>query len=176
MSIDEICAAVALIQKNYAEKDPYALCRAMKIALKFKPMGTDSTACKGLYLLHSREQTIVINSDLSEELQRIILAHELGHAALHRKLSVVNPFRDFAMFETVRRYEYEANLFAADYLIDDNEVIDLLTEALTFFDVAKLLNVPAEFLDFKFRVLQWKGYNVIDPPLGAKSDFLKNVR
>ena len=55
-------------------------------------------------------------------------------------------------------------------------MLDLLNEDISFFGAASRLNVPAELLDFKFRVLKRKGYKVIDPPLTANSDFLKNVR
>ncbi|OPX87191.1 MAG: hypothetical protein A4E53_02569 [Pelotomaculum sp. PtaB.Bin104] len=49
-----------------------------------------------------------------------------------------------------------------------------LNEDISFFGAASLLNVPAELLDFKFRVLKRKGYK-IDPPLMANSNFLKNI-
>ncbi|MDD4324165.1 MAG: ImmA/IrrE family metallo-endopeptidase [Eubacteriales bacterium] len=175
MSIETISKEVQRIRKKYATKDPYALCHAMKISLLFKPMGTDREACKGFYLLQSRKQAIMINSDLSEELQRIILMHEIGHAVLHRKAAGARAFHDFAFFDEVSIYEYEANIFAADYLLDDDEVLDLLNEDLSFFGAASRLNVPAELLDFKFRVLKRKGYKIIDSPLMAHSDFLKKV-
>ncbi len=31
-----------------------------------------------------------------------------------------------------------------------------------------MLRVPAELLDFKFRVLKWKGYKLIEPPISAQ--------
>jgi len=54
-------------------------------------------------------------------------------------------------------------------------VLELLSEDLSFFGAASLLGVPAELLDFKFRVLKRKGYKVIDPPLLAQANFLKKV-
>ena len=49
MSIETISKEVKRIRKKYAEKDPYALCRAMKISLIFKSMGTACESCKGFY-------------------------------------------------------------------------------------------------------------------------------
>ena len=68
--------------------------------------------------------------------------------------------------------ELEANLFAAELLIRDEQVTDLLNE-YTFFETASILNVPAALLDFKFAILQkCKGYKL--SALGiAESDFLK---
>jgi Zn-dependent peptidase ImmA (M78 family) len=175
MSIEYISNEVKRIRKKYAEKDPFDLCHAMKIELIPTAMGTASKACKGFYLQQSRKQAIVINNDLSEELQRIILSHEIGHAVLHRKEAGIKAFHDFALFDETSVYEYEANIFAADYLMEDSEVLELLNEDISFFGAASQLNVPAELLDFKFRVLKRKGYKVIDPPIKANADFLKKV-
>ena len=43
-------------------------------------MGMSPKACKGFFLVNARCKVITINSDLPEEIRRIILAHELGHA------------------------------------------------------------------------------------------------
>lgn len=175
MSIEYISGEVSRIIKKYKQGDPYRLCQSLKILLLYEPMGNYPEACKGFFLYNSRQPVITINSNLSEELQRIILAHEIGHAVLHRKTSGLKAFHDFALFDETSLYEYEANIFAADFLMDDDEVLNLLNEDLSFFGAARLLNVPAELLDFKFRVLKRKGYKVIDPPLTAHSNFLKNV-
>jgi len=60
--------------------------------------------------------------------------------------------------------------------MDDDVVLNLLNEGISFFEAASRLNVPAELLDFKFRVLKRKGYKVIDPPLLAQANFLKRYK
>ena len=40
---------------------------------------------------------------------------------------------------------------------------------------AAKLYVPIELLDFKFRVMKWKGYKLIEPPISARSNFLANM-
>lgn len=176
MTIDLIYKEVGRIKRKYSDSDPFKLCRAMKISLLYARMGTLDGACKGFYLVQSRRQAITINSDLSEGLQRVILTHELGHAVLHRNISAVKGFLDFELFDDTSQYEYQANIFAADYLMDDRDVLEVLNEDVSFFDAASTLRVPAELLDFKFRVLKRKGYKVIDPPMMANSDFLKRVK
>lgn len=175
MSIKYIVEEVKRIQNKYGKKDPFTLCRAMNISLIFVSMGTDQEACKGFYLLQSRKQAIVINSDLSEELQRIILMHEIAHAVLHRKASGIKEFHDFTLFDKTSIYEYEANLFTADYFLDDDEVLALLDEGLSFFEAASRLHVLPELLDFKCRVLKQKGYKGIDPPIISRANFLKKI-
>ena len=94
---------------------------------------------------------------------------------MHRKGAGLKTFHDFKLFDTVSHYEYEANLFAAELLLRDKEVLSVLNGDLSFFQAAQLLNVPAELLDFKFRAMKRKGYK-LDAPISAHSDFLKNVK
>lgn len=175
MSIPHICAAVLKTVKKYDETDPAKLCRAMDIRVLTEPMGAFAQACKGFYLFCARRQVICINRDLPESLQRIILAHELGHAVLHRARARVRAFHDFSLYDNSTRLEYEANLFAAELLLDDQAVFELLNEDRFFFAAAKELGVAPELLDFKFRILKSKGCKLTDPPLMASGDFLKTV-
>ena len=71
--------------------------------------------------------------------------------------------------------EYEANAFAAELLLKDEDDLELLNDDISFFSVASTLRVPHELLDFKFRVLKRKGYQFIEPPLQAGSKFLRDI-
>lgn len=175
MTIDYISSEVKRLRQKYDETDPVRLAKAMGILLLYQPMGSQPTACKGFYLSQSRTRVITVNSSLPEELQRIILCHELGHAVLHHKASAIREFHDFRLFDETSAYEYEANIFAADLLMEDDRVLALLNDDISFFDAAAALGVPQELLDFKFRVLKRKGYKVTDPPIKSHGDFLKNV-
>lgn len=175
MNMVTIAEAVEHLRRTYHEPDPFKLCYDMRILLAIERMGTYEGACKGFFLSQSRKRMIVVNGDLPYSLQRIIVAHELGHAVLHRKDAKIKTFHDFSLFDNTSRFEYEANVFAAEYLMPDEDVLDRLNDDVSFFGAAALLGVPAELLDFKFRVLKRKGYKVMDPPLLAQGNFLKNV-
>jgi Zn-dependent peptidase ImmA (M78 family) len=175
VSIEFISNEVNRIRQKYDEANPVRLAKAMGILLLNEPMGDSPDACKGFYFCQSRTQVITVNSDLSDELRRIILTHELGHAVLHSKSAGVRAFHDFRLFDETSVYEYEANIFAADFLMDDDKVLSLLNGDISFFGAAAELGVPPELLDFKFRVLKRKGYKVIDPPIRAHGDFLKKI-
>lgn len=175
MVTDWISREVCRLERKYNEPDPLALCERMGILVLFQPMGTYTGACKGFFLSQSRMRSITINSDLPEPLQRVIAAHELGHADLHRKEAGVSAFHDFALFDRTSTKEYEANVFAAELLLDDREVLERLHEERSFFGAAQSLRVPPELLDFKLRIPKRKGYDVIDPPLSATGSFLKDV-
>ena len=174
MSYADICEAVKRLKKKYCESDPFRLCRDMGIVVLFQSLGTAPDAIKGFYLECKRIKTITINSDLPLVIQKIILAHELGHAELHRSEGLY-AFHDVAMFDESSMMEKEANLFAAEFLMDDKDVLRALNRDTTFFSAAALLCVPAELLDFKFRVMKWKGYKLIEPPITASSNFLRDM-
>ena len=79
------------------------------------------------------------------------------------------------MFDQNSVMEKEANLFAAEYILEDQKVFEVLNRDTTFFSAAAALYVPAELLDFKFRLMKWKGYKLTEPPISARSNFLRDV-
>jgi len=103
-----------------------------------------------------------------------LVAHELGHDRLHKEVAMLKGFQEVELFDRAQPTEYEANIFAAEVLIDDNELLELLNdEDKSFFDVARELYIPAPLLDFKFRILKHKGYR-LQVPYITGGDFLKS--
>ena len=83
-------------------------------------------------------------------------------------------FQELELFDMTAPAEYEANLFIAELIISDEYLLELLNERdKSFFRIANELYVPAELLDFKFRILKNKGLR-IESPYVAQADFLKN--
>lgn len=174
MTYSDICASVHELKKQHGESDPFRLCQSMGILLLFQPMGKHETAIKGFFMKCKRVRSITVNSDLPEIIQKIIVAHELGHATIHEN-SGVHAFHEVALFDQASDMEREANLFAAEYLLEDEEVLDVLNQDTTFFSAAAMLRVPMEMLDFKFRLMKWKGYKLMEPPICARGDFMRNM-
>lgn len=170
----EIVEAVEKVRDRYREDDPFKLCKDMGIILLPRSFGKEDDSIKGFFLQRNRIKTITYNTDLPFVLQRIIIGHEIGHSQLHAR-SGVRAFHDVGMFNESSRFEKEANLFAAEYLLNDEKVLATLNGDNTFFSAAAALNVPMELLDFKFRVMKWKGYKLVEPPITARSNFLRDV-
>ena len=167
MTYRGICESVERLKKVYDETDPFRLCKAMGIIVVPKSMGTAPDAIKGFFVVHRRIRTIIVNSDLPLVIQRIIIAHELGHAVLHKDCGVV-AFHDIGLF-------HDSSMFAAEFLMGDDDVLDVLNRDTTFFSAASQLCVPMELLDFKFRIMKWKGYKLVEPPIMSKSNFLRDM-
>lgn len=170
-SIDYIADAAEKLTRKYDTRNPYEICDALGVRIRVKDLGTD---IKAYYFYQSRIRNIVLNRRVSEIVRRILVAHELGHDRLHKEIAMLKGFQEIELFDMVRPSEYEANIFAAELLINDAELLEKFNDRDTsFFGIAQELCVPAALLDFKFRVMKHKGYR-IEAPYIAHGDFLKN--
>lgn len=174
MTYEDICNCAKRLKNTYRTNDALSIAESMGILVRYDSMGTEANALKGYFVETHRIRAIAINCDLPEIVQRIIGAHELCHAINHRKCELL-PFHDIALFDETSTLEKEANMFAAEFLLDDEEVIDILNQDYTFFGAAAVLGVPAELLDFKFRLMKWKGYKLMEAPILSDNCFLKDM-
>lgn len=168
-TIKNISKRVNSLISKYNTRNPFELCDALGINVYYKELGEN---LKAYYFYQSRIKNIVINSNADENIQRIVCAHELGHAILHTQAKKVQTFCDSNIYGTKASTEYEANIFAADLLIDKKELFSLLKEhKTTVGTVSKELCVSPEIVDFKIRVLNEFGCKIKAPYI-AQSDFL----
>ncbi|CAM2952612.1 ImmA/IrrE family metallo-endopeptidase [Hathewaya histolytica] len=133
-----------LVQK-YDTRNPYKLAKYLGINIEYKKY-SDST--KGYFLKILRNKFIIINDNLSEHEKEIVLAHELGHAILHHNKDI-RFIREFTLFPT-GCYENEANKFAAELLIDDNDLDEYSIENMSIDQLACYFSVPKELVKYKF--------------------------
>jgi len=74
-------------------------------------------------------------------------AHELGHILLHRELlSGQVPLLEYELFDIQNTAEYEANVFAAELLIDEAELSELIGQEADLVAMASSLNVNVNLL------------------------------
>lgn len=131
-----------------------------------RPLG----GLKGFYLFENGVRYIVINESLDEVTKAVVCAHELGHDMLHRELSE-GGIRENTLFLSSNKTEREANLFAAEILISDD---DILGEAAVYNSIDSLcaaIGFPKGIVDFKLEILNFKGYHFNTG--GSVSDFLR---
>ena len=171
MRSEHIKREVARLKAKYNTVDLRCICNALHIRISYAPMGKDRDSCKGFFLINARCKLIMLNSDLPDEIQRVILAHELGHAVLHSS-PTIRVFHEFAATDGTDRMECEANVFAAEFLVGDEEVLEAFDNQMTLFQAARFLGVPPELLDFKVRLLEKEGHPLRASYI-AQSDFLK---
>lgn len=159
------------ILKKYGSENPFYLCRMMDIDILEKDMGENKTAIKAMMVRSRRIVTIVVNSNLSDEVKRFIIAHELGHAVLHAGTS---GFTDRVAFYERSVLETEANVFASELLISDSDALmkEIRSGDYTVFQLAAEYGVPYELMAYKLDVMKKNGYDIPELPYTPDSKFL----
>ena len=112
-------------------KDPFKICKTLKIRITCKDIGE----IRGYYTTCLRKKNIVLNEKLDVLSMKIVLAHELGHAILHKK--EINLMKETFMFPKNSKVEKEANQFASELLIDEfltDEYINFSSSELEIFE------------------------------------------
>lgn len=102
--------------KKCGTRDPFKLCEYLKIIVFFLDLGENT---KGFYQKIKGKKVIVINVNLDEFTQKVVCAHELGHVICHSSKQVQFS-RDHTLLPKNSIYEREANKFAAELLVDEN--------------------------------------------------------
>lgn len=163
--IDYIIEDVARLVEEVGSRDPWALARHLKVHLREDPLGS----LKGYLFFQSRIAVLCLNSQLPDTLRATVLCHELGHLRYHRNQKAM--FSETRLFVELGQQEYEANLFAAEFLLEDRWVMKGLKE-MDVYALAASLGIRPELLAFKLKLLQFKGWDLPQLPQ-LQSDFLK---
>ena len=159
------------LQRKYQTRDPFELLDALRVVVSmtntFRRDGL-----KGFCTILNQTKYVVINSKLAEEEQRVVAGHECGHIVIHSDFLKLGAFKDHDVYQATGKTEREANFFAADFLISDEEVLDLMSTCdANFFSVAKGLSIPAPFFAFKLYSMVERGFSM-RVPTGLNSTFL----
>ena len=160
-------SAMRLVRR-YKTRDPEKIARLLGIEIKYNP---DFSRLKGFYIVMNRKRYIVINDNLDDSQKRIVLSHELGHDRLHRKLAGDAGLQEFVLYDMKSRPEYEANLFAAELLLDDAEILELAGAGYDIEEISKLLETDINLVAIKVSGMNNRGYN-FNPVISPNRKFL----
>lgn len=156
--------------KRYGTRDPFRIAKELGIIVlddcdNFGPL-------KGMYRIIKRNRFIFLNKDLSPEMKRIVCAHELGHDQLHRHLATSAGLQEFSLYDMRTKPEYEANIVAAEILLDTNEVLEYIYDyGYTSEQIARAMNTDINLVALKIAHLAETVYDLRRQDF--HSDFLK---
>ncbi|GAV13267.1 ImmA/IrrE family metallo-endopeptidase [Paenibacillus sp. NAIST15-1] len=137
--MDFIKRTVSRLTSIHKTNDPFEIASLRDILVFYEDLGE----VFGYYNTFKRIHMIHINQFLDKNVQRFVVAHELGHSILHSKIST--PFmKQYTLF-SVDRIEREANRFAVEMLLPD----DLLLDGCTLYEAAAICGVPKEVARLK---------------------------
>ncbi len=159
------------LTRKYGTHDPFVIAASLGI----KTYVTDLGGLKGFCCIIMGVCCIFINENLSQEMQKMVCAHELGHCLLHEdNLKSGGQYTEYNITANLNRAEYEANTFSAFLLIDDSEMLEYLYNGLDFYDTAKALYIDVNFL--AIRLMECPPPEIrVDVPFAMKSSFLKYI-
>ncbi len=161
--------------RKYDTRDPFRLARELGIRVR---MRSDFDRQKGAFSVVLNIPFIFINDHLSEEMQRIVCAHELGHAMLHRRLCRQKDrtvYYELEIFDIRDDAEYEANVFAADLLIDEEELLKYIREGCDMVRMARALNINVNLLMIKIIEMRGRTDLPVDLPYIPRKNFLGTI-
>lgn len=154
MRNDFIYGLVCKLKREYCVSNPFDLAEALGIRIEYEKLNS----VKGLYVSMIKHCFIVLNEEINEQEEALVIYHEIGHHILHRHLATA-PFQERQLLDTTSKPEMEANIFAANMMIDDNDVISYASENCTSEFMAKSLMVPHELVLIKLKDMNNRGYN-----------------
>ena len=127
--------------KRYDTNDPFEIARQMKVEYIIGPLGS----CSGCYMYLKRHRCIFLNDNLSEHESRLVMAHELGHAVLHRNQNCY--FIRHKTFFSCNKIEIEANKFAVELLISDESLAEY--SECTIEQLTRIYGYSQKFIELK---------------------------
>ena len=154
----------------YGTRDPLQIAEESGVHVLYN---YDFKSLKGMYKVIQRSRFIFLNGNLSERDQKTICAHELGHDRLHKHFAKKAAFQEFMLYDMRTRPEYEANIFASELLIGDDDILPLIDNELDIYQIAGELGADMNLVLIKIDELRKQGYDV-RAPYRPNSDFLKS--
>ncbi len=168
MPINNAVKAANALIKKYGTRDPFELAEATGATV----IRWDGfSRLKGMYRVILRNRYIFVSSSLPEHMAQIVCAHELGHDRLHRDIATGDILGENSLFDLSSRPEYEANMFAAELLISDSDILPLISENYSADEIAAKLGTDVNLVALKVEALTDAGYNLRTAE--HENDFLK---
>lgn len=137
---------VTKLCKLYDTTNPFDIAKQKNILIIKENLGT----INGYYNMPLRQKQIHLNENLNEFDMRFTCAHELGHALLHPKANT--PFLLSSTLLSVDKLEIEANSFAIEMLLTDDELSKLIIEYNDIDTISSITGYSKELLLLKYKL------------------------
>lgn len=171
-STSEIVQKANHIVRLCGTRDPHRIADELGIEIMYCPFKSQ----RGAYKVIMRNRFMFIKEDLHPVMENIVLLHELGHDSLHRdEATKVGGFKEFNIFD-IRdsRMEYEANIFATQIALPDDDFLELAEQGYDVQQIARTMHSDVNLVALKADTLISQGYRL--RPQEHRNDFLKYNR
>ena len=144
----DIKSRVEQLKSQFGTRDPFILAESLGVLILDEPLGS----VRGYYGRSHRQKVIHINEALEESLRQFVCAHELGHAVLHPDSNT--PFLRANTLFSIDRFEIEANRFAADLLLPDDELREAILCRYTVPQIAAMYGLSPALVEYRVQSLR----------------------
>lgn len=168
-STSEIVQKANHIVRLCGTRDPHKIADELGIEIIYCPFKSQ----RGAYKVIMRNRFMFIKEDLHPVMENIVLLHELGHDSLHRdEATKAGGFKEFNIFD-IRdsRMEYEANIFATQIALPDDDFLELAEQGYDVQQIASAMHSDVNLVALKADTLISQGYRL--RPQEYKNRFLK---
>lgn len=133
---------IAYYVRKFDTRNPFEIANSLGILYQIGDIG-----CSGCYMFLKNHRYIFLNQNLSKHEMLLVMAHELGHAILHRKENCYFIKNKTLLLNS--KNEIEANTFAAMLLISD----DIITENsnCTTEQLSRLLGYEQNLIELRLK-------------------------
>ena len=141
----DIKSIVRSLVGKFNARDPFELCDYNKIEVLFKNLGT----IRDMFHCCYHKKMIYLNKSLHSLIKRQVCTHELGHALLHRDINTI--FWAKHTYFVTNKVEIEANVFAAELLIPDDDIRQYFGTGYCIGHIAKEIGVSESLVEYKIK-------------------------
>ena len=141
----DIKRIVSHYRKKFNTTDPYVIPHQLGILYQ-----TGALKYEGCYMFLKNHRYIFLNEDLSPHEQKLVMAHELGHAILHRKENCYFIRNKTLLLNS--KNEIEANKFAIELLLPDEILNDYIESGYTIEQVARITGYYQKLIELRLKV------------------------
>lgn len=138
----DIKKTVTYYKKMFETSNPFKI--ADNLGILYQLGNLDFEGC---YMFLKNHRYIFLNQNLPDHEMNLVMAHELGHAILHRKENCYF-IRNKTLLLNSKK-EIEANLFAMELLIDDKFIEE--SKHLTTGQIARLSGYCEKLIELRLQ-------------------------
>ena len=127
-------------------RDPFLIAKLLDVDILNVP------GCKkqrGAFYVILDQAFIFLSTRLTELEMKLVCAHELGHAVLHKQLAAEKPLCEYDLFLRENDTEHEADAFASEILLDTREVRESIDSGMDIYECARALGTDVRLLQVK---------------------------
>lgn len=140
----DIKRTVSHYRKKFNTNDPFVIADQLGILYQIGALKYE-----GCYMFLKNHRYIFLNEDLPPHEQKLVMAHELGHAILHRKEDCYFIRNKTLLLNS--KNEIEANKFAVELLLPDEILNEYIESGYTIEQVARITGYYQKLIELRLR-------------------------